>query len=201
MTQNMEDLETASVMATPSDHSLLQRFRHGCQDAATQLYLRYARRLQGLVRAQLSPPLAQRVDVDDLVQSVFGSFFRRASRGYYDVPAGEELWRLFLVIALHKIRNQAAYHQADKRDHRRTDTGAQISDLCAPDDGAAFAFLQMAIDEALARLPPSHKQLVELRIEGYEIADLAQQTGRSKRTVERLLQEARARLAELLGEG
>jgi DNA-directed RNA polymerase specialized sigma24 family protein len=42
--------------------------------------------------------------------------------------------------------------------------------------------------------------MVELRIEGYAVAEIAHQTGRAKRTVERLLQEARQRLGELLGE-
>ena len=52
---------------TPSDHSLLRRYRRGSEDAATQLYLRYAQRLRGLARAQLSPALAPRVDLDDIV--------------------------------------------------------------------------------------------------------------------------------------
>jgi RNA polymerase sigma-70 factor (ECF subfamily) len=188
----------------PSDHSLLRRYRRGSEDAATQLYLRYAQRLRGLARAQISPTLARRVDLDDIVQSVFRSFFRRAGSGYYDVPAGEELWKLFLVIALHKIRNQGTFHNAAKRDVRRTAGGEhleQAAQVRAEGDGASFAFLQLVIDEALQRLLPQHRQMVELRIEGYEVAEIAQKTGRSKRTVERVLQEARQTLRDLLGEG
>src|SRR4029077_19472723 len=124
------------------DHSLLERFRHGSQSAATQLYLRYAQRLRGLTRAQPAPALARRLEVDDLVQSVFGSFFRRAQNGYYDVPEGEELWSLFLVIALHKIRNQGAYHRAAKRDVRRVADGMDLDQLDggkAAADGADYA--------------------------------------------------------------
>ena len=54
------------------------------------------------------------------MQSVFGSFFRRARQGYYDVPDGEELWKLLLVLALHKIRDKSAYYHAAKRDVHRT---------------------------------------------------------------------------------
>ncbi len=184
--------------AVPSDHTLLERYRRGSDDAATQLYLRYARRLYGLAQAQLGPGLRHCVDVDELVQSVFGSFFRRAARGYYDVPAGEELWRLFLVLALHKIRNQAAYHHAAKRDVRRTEPA--LVERGDDGDDAAYVFLQLAVAEALERLPALQRQLVEMRIEGCEVTDMAQKTGRSRRTVERLLQEARQRLSELLGE-
>src|SRR5947209_3216932 len=83
-----------------SDHSLLRRFREGSEDAATQLYLRYANRVYRLARAQCPADLARRIDADDIVQSVFSSLFRRARRGDYDVPAGEELWKLLLVITL-----------------------------------------------------------------------------------------------------
>ena len=185
----------------PSDHSLLRRLRGGSQDAATLLYLRYAQRLRALTRTKFATDLARRLDVDDIVQSVFGSFFRGASRGDYDVPAGEELWKLFLVIALNKIRAKGAYHRAAKRDIRLTAGSEgleQVAETPAEQDEAAYAILQMTIDEALARLPPQHRQMLTLRIEGCEVAEIAQRMGRSKRTVERILQECRKRLADLL---
>jgi RNA polymerase sigma-70 factor (ECF subfamily) len=198
-----EQPSSSANTAGPSDHSLLQRYRRGSQDAATQLYLRYAQRLRGLARAQLSPALAGRIDLDDVVQSVFGSFFRRASDGYYDVPVGEELWRLFLVLALHKVRGQAAFHRAARRDVGRT-VGIEEGGTAEPDDGGdaeALALLQVSIAEVLERLPAPQRQMVELRIEGFEVSDIAEKVGRSKRTTERLLQEARERLRGLLQEG
>src|SRR5437588_8862412 len=112
--------DTQDAVPTASDHSLLRRFRGGNQDAATQLYLRYAARLRALALAQCSPQLARRVDTEDIVQSVFCSFFDAAKRGAYDVPAGDEFWKILLVIALNKIRNQEAFHRAAKRNVRRT---------------------------------------------------------------------------------
>src|SRR5690348_14662951 len=94
-----------------SDRSLIRRLRTGSQDAATQLYLRYAKRLRALSRAKCSPDLATRVDSDDIVQSVFRTFFRRVSKGDYDVPDGDELWKLFLVIGLNKIQTAGAFHR------------------------------------------------------------------------------------------
>jgi RNA polymerase sigma-70 factor (ECF subfamily) len=185
--------------AEPSDHSLLHRVREGSQDAATQLYLRYAQRLHALTQAQCSPGLARQVDAEDIVQSIFGSFFRGASQGYYDVPAGEELWKLFLVIALNKIRAKGNYYRAAKRDVRLEVQSARLEEKGGQDQ-ADLAFLQLAVAEALERLPAQYKEMVTLRIEGHEIAEIAQQTGRSHRTVERILQQARRRLSELLKE-
>src|SRR6185369_1051451 len=102
------------------DRDLLDRFQHGDQDAATSIYVRYVRRLLALVRSRTSAEFATRVDADDIVQSVFRTFFRRAIQGEYDVPEGDELWKLFLVIAVNKIRSIADFHHAAKRDVRRT---------------------------------------------------------------------------------
>ena len=187
----------------PSDHSLLARFRRGSQDAATQLYLRYVQRLRALTRTRWSQDLARRLEVEDIVQSVFNTFFQRARRGYYDVPVGEELWQLFLVLALNKIRAKVAFHHAAKRDVRLTVESADLDHQGArdlTDDQAAYAFLNLAIEEALERLPAWHKTMVELRIQGYEVAEIARQTGRSRRSVERVLQEARQTLGDLLNE-
>lgn len=187
----------------PTDSSLLRRLRDGNQDAATRLYLRYADRLRLLARTECSPDLARRIDADDIVQSVFASFFQGFNRGLYDVPAGEELWKLFLVIALNKIRAKGVFHRAAKRDVRLTAGESflhQYSKSEHDPDNTAYTFLQMVIDETLDQLPAQQKQMVVLRIEGHEVAEIADKIGRSKRTVERVLQEFRKKLADVLQE-
>jgi RNA polymerase sigma-70 factor (ECF subfamily) len=185
----------------PSDQSLLERFRHGNQDAATQLYRRYAQRLRELARAQSSADLAGVLEPDDIVQSVFGSFFRGARAGVYQLPDGEELWKLFLVIALNKIRARARYHKAARRDLTRTVAGASYDftlETVASTDEAAESLLQLTMNDALDRLSPQHRQAIRLRIEGHEVAEIADAIGRSLRSTERLLQEARQHLADFL---
>jgi RNA polymerase sigma-70 factor (ECF subfamily) len=188
----------------PSDHSLLQRFRHGQNGGPTLLFLRYADRVRALASAQFSPGLAARMAPEDIVQSVFRTFFRRAATGQYDVPEGEEIWKLLLVIALHKIRDAGDYHRAARRDVRQTAGGTAyeraLDSTHARDEGA-LAVLRLVIDEVLYALPPGHRPIVEQRIEGYEVAEIAEQLQRSKRTVERVLQEFRRRLDAQIHEG
>ncbi len=184
-----------------TDRSLLRMLRDGSQGAATQLYLRYAQRLHSLALARCPRDLAPRVDAEDIVQSVFSSFFRRARRGYYDVPPGEELWKLLLVIALNKIRAHGNHHRAAKRNVGLT-AGQEWLKACAePGDWGdpGLTFLRMVVDEALAAWPPEHRRMILLRIDGHEVAEIAAQTRRSKRTVERVLQEFRQQLAQILG--
>lgn len=183
-----------------SDQSLLRLYRHGDQEAASALHRRYAHRLRALARLRKPSDLNGRVDDDDIVQSVFGSFFRKVSHGSYDVPAGEELWHLFVVITLNKIHAKGVYHRAGKRDIHRTNGGEaieRVSDVLTSDNQACVA-LRLSVEDALARLPEQHQVVVRLRMEDYEVAEIAQRVGRSKRSVERILQEGRQRLGELL---
>jgi RNA polymerase sigma-70 factor (ECF subfamily) len=183
------------------DQELLDRYRQGDRDAATALYFRYAHRLEALSREKCSHDLASRLDADDIVQSVFRSFFRVARNGLYRVPAGADLWRLLLVIALNKIRAQGAYHRAAKRDVRLTchlDTCDQAPTAARRRDAdPAQAFLELVAAEALENLPEHVREMARLRLEGYEVAEIAEKVGRSKRTVERLLQECRKQLGSL----
>lgn len=198
---NGGETQAQGSLGVPSDRSLLHRFQRGQADASTQLYLRYARRLHALAVKQSSPDLAQRLDPEDIVQSVFRTFFRRAAEGHYDVPDGEEIWKLLLVIALNKVRTAGEYHRAAKRDVRMTASGSSYERAVEKESGqdeTAYLILRMVVDQALEGLPALHRRMIELRIEGYEVGEIAEQVERSKRTVERVLQEFRARLDTLI---
>ena len=205
----MSDADLGCVDAVPpdessSDRSLLRRFQRGEADAATLLYLRYATRITSLAWNQRGADLASRFDPDDIVQSIFRTFFRRASEGHYDVPEGEDLWRLFLVIALQKIRDACSFHRAAKRDVRTTrsiEASDNFGATLPGQDEIGLAELKMVVDELLGGLPATQRVIVELRIDGFHVEEIAQKTGRSRRTVERGLQEFRAQLGAILREG
>lgn len=203
----MSDLESESVntegpsIQSSSDRSLLLRFQEGSQDAATALYVRYARRLQALAKTQTGQQLATRFDPEDVVQSVFRTFFRRAVESGYDVPAGEELWQLLLVLALNKIRSLATYHRALKRDVGRTGPASGLENFqtgSLEQEEVAYETMRIVVQDLVADLPSPKNRIVELRIEGHEIQQIAELTCRSKRTVERTLQQFRTQLAKLI---
>jgi RNA polymerase sigma-70 factor (ECF subfamily) len=192
-------LPTESNGSPRTDQSLLRRFRSGEQDAATTLYSRYVQKVAAVAKASASPALAPRLDAEDVVQSVFRTFFRRAAEGQYEVPDGAELWNLLHVISLNKIRSLATHHRAAKRNVAAT-TSLEPSHGPAFDDENALVILKMIIDETLSALPEDQQRMVHLRIEGHAVADIAAATERSKRSVERLLQDFRVRLSRQLFE-
>ncbi len=184
-----------------SDRSLMRRLRSGSEDAATQLYQRYATRLLALARSQTGIDLAARVDAEDIVQSVFRTFFRRAHQGDYNVPEGEELWKLFLVMGLNKIRKVGAFHRAAKRSIQADAIVPLEQIVTATGDENSLTVLRMVIDEVLADLAPAHREIIHLRIEGHEVQEIAARLGRSKRSIERILQGFRETLSQQIHEG
>lgn len=187
-----------------TDQTLLRRLKGGENDAATALYLRYAKRLERLATYQTSDQLANRIDSDEIVQSVFRTFFRRASKGHYDVSDSADLWKLLLVITLNKIRRAAEYHHAEKRDITRTKSfGTEYFDSkskAVANHDAAYSTLKLTVDEMLANLPPKHQEMIRLRIEGFNLPEVATKTSRTQRTVERVLKSFRDKLLKLVEE-
>jgi RNA polymerase sigma factor (sigma-70 family) len=188
---------------SPSDGSLVRQYRAGSETAADELYRRYAGRLRRLAWIKSMRSRDRRVDDSDIVQSVFRRFFIAARRGDYDIPQGEDLWNLLLVIALNKIRNAVEFEQSAKRDARRTVSMESAQDAATDiqsREDSATSFLRICVGEAMERLPADYAAAVQARMEGYEVQEIARRLSRSKRTVERILQESRVLLREYIGE-
>lgn len=144
--------------------------------------------------------MAQRIDPEDIVQSVFRTFFRRAAEGSYQVPDGDTLWKLLLVIALNKIRSLSDFHRAEKRDVRRTKSINSMENVSG--EQASADVLRLTIDDLTEELPEAHKHMIRLRIDGFSVDEISRKVERSKRSTERVLQSFRAQLlAELRSTG
>lgn len=181
-----------------SDKSLLQLFRTGSEDAASELYGRYAERLDFLASRGLGSDMRSLVGSEDVVQSIFRTFFRRAAAGDYEVPEDTELWNLLVTISLNKLRAIGLHYRRQKRSVARTlHSESEIGDVAGGDD-VAYQVLRMVIDELIESLPDSHQRIIHLHIEGWDVTGIASETQRSKRTVERVLQQFRNQLKELI---
>lgn len=205
--KNKTSFETGNIAANPGskaglgDQTLLRKFEAGDDNAATEIYLRYAERLQRLTEKQTGLDLATRIDADQIVQSVFRTFFRRAAIGEYDVANGDDLWKLFLVISLNKIRATARYHRANKRDVGKTIPlleGEPEKPGRSGNDEVSYSILKMTIDDILGALSEQDRLIVLMRMDGNSVRDISQATQRAKRTVERKLQEFKAMLLKAI---
>src|SRR5205823_4289317 len=101
---------------------MMERLRLGDGPAAAQIFDRFAGRLVGLARSRIHGLLRQKVDPEDIVQSVFRSFFLRQSEGRMEVGSWDSLWGLLVVITLRKCGRCVEYFHAARRDIHREQT-------------------------------------------------------------------------------
>jgi RNA polymerase sigma-70 factor (ECF subfamily) len=199
---------TLSDKADDEAAQLLARWRSGDQQAATELFRHYADRLVGLARSQLSRKVGQRLDAEDVVQSVYRSFFADARAGRYQIQRGGDLWRLLVTITLCKVRNQAKHSGRAKRAVDR-DCGFGSEDsllgiqphLLAREPGPLeAAALSDELEHLLQGQEPLYRRIVELRLQGCKLAEIAAQVERSQRTVCRVLEEVKQQLEQAWAE-
>ena len=178
-----------------SDSALLERLRRGDDDAATELYVKYASRIQAVASSETCERLRSQLEPEDVVQSVFRTFFRRVSEGFFEIPPGDEIWNLILVIALNKIRRTARYYSRKKRDLKSKSPLDDLDSEIRDSDQVPLIALQMTIRELLDGAKPLQQKMIEMRIQGHELEEIAKQTHRSTRTIERVLKHFRDRLS------
>lgn len=186
--------------------NLMARWRAGDQQAAAELFDRYAKRLIALAQRRLPAKLGVRVDAEDIVQSVYRSFFIAARDGRYDLRHSGDLWRLLLGITMHKVQHQVRRHQAGKRavDLERPAEGdarfpLPVEALAREPSVEEAVALTELLHQAMAGLDPRERQMVELRLQGYRLGEIAGQTGRCVHTVLRTMQRFKNRLERLEG--
>ena len=62
-------------------------------------------------RKRISQRLASRIDPEDIVQSVFRTFFHRAKQGQFHLEDPEDVVKLLARITVHKTFRQIAFHK------------------------------------------------------------------------------------------
>jgi RNA polymerase sigma-70 factor (ECF subfamily) len=177
--------------------ALLTRWRAGDEDAARQLFQLYVDRLINLARQRISQRLASRVDPEDVVQSVFRTFFHRVREGQFHFEEPDDLCKLLARITVHKTFRQVAFHRAAKRDmNQEAGQGDPNQDYLVtlldrgPTPEAANEFLDH-LEHFLARLRPEDRQIIELRMQGYKDVEIAQKLNISDRKIRRLMERIR----------
>lgn len=183
---------------------LVARWQAGDQQAAAELFRLYANRLIALARSRLSTTLKQRVDAEDVVQSACRSFFVGAREGKYELQRGGDLWRLLVAITLHKLRDQVKHHSTEKRSTASERSfgsedsllGIQAQVLTRQPSPVEAVGLIDELEEVMRRLEPVERRMLELRLHGHSLEEIAEATQLSRRTVRRVLERVKQELEQ-----
>jgi RNA polymerase sigma-70 factor (ECF subfamily) len=183
-----------------SASDVLARLHAGDEDAAAEVFNRFAGRLAALAREHLHERVWSKVDPEDILQSVFRSFFTRHREGQFALESWGELWGLLSVITLRKCCNRGIFYGVRRRDAAREirpdrPTALALDREPTPAEAAALADL---VAELTCRLDVRDRQVLELHLQGHTAEEIAARIGRSLRTVWRSLARIRARAEDVL---
>jgi RNA polymerase sigma factor (sigma-70 family) len=182
----------------------MRRWGSGDPEAAELLFARYGARLTQVAEQHLSRKLAAREGSEDVVQSVFRTFFRRSAAGQFQLDTSAQVWRLLVKITLDKVCTRARHHAARKRsvaaEVQPEDDSWVAEALGREPDPAAAAELVDLMEALVQGVPPLYCRVLELRLQGTVPADVARELNVSRNTVYRALELFKQRLLECGGE-
>src|SRR5262249_25396736 len=160
---------------------------------------RFAGRLIVLARKRLDGRIRQKVDPEDVLQSVYKSFFQRQARGQFVLDNWDALWALLTLITARKCGRWIDFFHAERRDVRledRTRAGGdlEVAALARGPSPVEAAVLTETLEALLGDLGDSHRDIVSLGLQGYTTSEISEKVGRSERTVNRVLQSVGKKL-------
>jgi RNA polymerase sigma-70 factor (ECF subfamily) len=186
----------------PAFDELIRRVRAWDQEAAEELVRRYEPAIRRAVRIRLANSrLGNLFDSMDICQSVLKSFFVRAASSQYDLETPEQVLKLLTAMARNKLASQARKQHSLRRDNRRAsaigDAGSRL--VASGDSPSAAVVVRDLQQEVRRRLAPDEWQLLELRNQGHDWAEIAAQVGGLAETLRKKLARAIDRVVEELG--
>lgn len=162
--------------------SLLARARCGEQEAVAQLVQQYEPKVRLVARVLLGLALRPFLDSVDLVQSVHRSLMvgLREDKFAFDTP--ENLIALALTMVRRKVARQWRHLKRQQRlesgENYSGDLAQVLVSLSSPRDDPAQAVEFADQVEHLCRdMSETERRLLELRVQGYSFAEIAQELG------------------------
>ena len=191
-----------------SFRKLMSQVRAGDQQALAQAFNRYAQRLLALARNRLGRLLRGKVDPEDVLQSVFQSFYCRYTDGRLRVESWDNLLALLTVMTLNKCGHRLEYFGAARRDVRREaspepdpDASAAGWQAVARDPTPAqAAMLTDLVEHLMASLDERDRPVLVLTLQGHSVAEISEQIGRTERTVYRILDRIKKKVTAMRAE-
>lgn len=181
-----------------ADGQMTARIQAGDEDAAAYVYLQYVDRLVSLARARLHNRVRAKIDAEDIVQSVFKTFFRRTVDGRIEITSAASLWGLLARITVRKCRREAVnYHSARRNVDREQVLPIEDCELATSREPCPVeqTILAETLDDLLQSLDARQREIVEMALLGHSKEQISRRIGRTERTIERVLSFVRQRLS------
>ena len=186
----------------------IEQIKHGDSSAANRLWKLYFDRLVRAVRRRLYGQNRAISDEEDIVLSVFDSFYAAAEQGRFpDLSDRDDLWRLLLTMSARKVIDKRRHDQRQRRGGdikvHSMNTGESpsgIMDAIGQEPSPEMVLMmQESVEQLFSHLGVGQLQdLAGAKLEGYSNAEIAERFGCSERTIERRLHLIREKLQQEL---
>jgi DNA-directed RNA polymerase specialized sigma24 family protein len=132
------------------------------------------------------------------VLSAYRSFFAGARQGQFEIERGGDLWRLLVAMTLRKLFRQGKRNARQKRavgKERHGDRYGLSAQMLAREPSPLEAVaLADELEHLMERLQPVQRRMLELRLQGCNLFEIAAASKRSERTVRRVLETIKEHL-------
>ena len=170
--------------------------KEGDETAAHAIWQRYFDRLVRAVRGRLYGQNRAVSDEEDIVLSVFNSFYDAAEQGRFpDLADRDDLWRLLLRMAGRKVVDKRRHDQRQRRGGQQivrsldaADEESVVEAIGQEPSAEMVLMMQETVDRFFSHLGVGPlRDLAGAKLEGYSNAELAVRFECSERTIERRL--------------
>ena len=185
--------------------------KEGDSVAEHEIWHHYFNDLVARVRQNLRGQNRGVSDEEDIVLSVFESFYRAAKQGRFpDLTDRDDLWRLLLTMSARKVIDKRRHDQRQRRGagvtirslDRKADNEPKLQAIGNEPTPEMVLIMQESIEELFSLLGVGQLQEIAVaKLDGASNADIASKLHCSERTVERRLHLIREKCQQtLLGE-
>ena len=165
--------------------------------------IRLLKRLIPFALTKIDKLLVSKLDPEDIVQSVFRNFFKALQKGNFKPASWEEMWYLLAKMTIWKCNSKLEFYLSQARDVR---IEKSIDSKDVPNTDPLFLdeklILEESLDLVMIKLGDENKKKVFcLILQGHSPAEIAEELGISKRTVERFKNDIREILTLEINQG
>jgi RNA polymerase sigma factor (sigma-70 family) len=175
----------------------IEMVKHGDSLAANQIWQHYFDRLVRSVRNKLRGQNRAVSDEEDIVLSVFDSFYVAVEKGRFpDLSDRDDLWRLLLRMSARKVVDKRRHDQRQRRGgnvnlhslDRTNDDENVIEAIGNEPTPEMVLMMQESVEQFFSHLGVGQlRDLAGDKLEGYSNVELAKRFDCSERTIERRL--------------
>ncbi len=178
---------------------LLRRFQSGADDAAAELFSFFNEHVMRVVRRRMSRSIRPRLDTEDLAQSVWTTLWKNRER-FQGLNDSNAAMAFIVTIAKRKAAYAMRKHVTSrKRSVHAEQSGDAMGDV-TPERRVASPSQALQAKEVMQKLVEGEsdrcRDVVNHRLNGMTIEQVASEVGVDERTVRRILERLERKIPQ-----